>query len=129
MGVLLEQDDDYTISGRTLELAVAPRRGILLDAVYDTAVIFFSMTREGYFTLKVAATRAIIETTVVDIPEFSTLHHGMGEGQLLVQGRTHPAPGCIAKLEQQRKQMNDSLSNRRPDDENTMGLISPFTRT
>lgn len=125
-GVLLEQDDDYTISGRTLELAVAPAVGQLLDAVYDTAVIFFYDQGKGYFTLKVAATRAIIEATVIDIPEFSTFIMEWVKANCLFKEGDPRLQGCIAKLEQQRKQMNDSLSNREPDDENTMELDLSF---
>jgi hypothetical protein len=116
----------YTIVGKTITFVTAPALLQVVDAIYDTTVLGFTSQGVGFFTMKVKATRAIILATVIDIPEFSTFIMEWVKANCLFKEGDPRLQGCIAKLEQQRKQLNDTLSNREPDDDNTMELDLSF---
>ncbi len=75
---------------------------------------------EGFFTIRVAATDAIIDATIIDIPEYSTFLMEWVKANCLFKDGDPRLTGCVAKLEQQRKTMVDSLTIRVPDNDDVV---------
>lgn len=89
----------------------------LADARAGTTLVLTD-AGTGFFTMAVAATKAIVNATLIDIPEFSTFIMEWVKANCLFKDGDPRLKGSVAKLEQQRKQMIDTLTEREPDDEN-----------
>lgn len=75
-----------------------------------------------YFTLRVAATEAIIRATLIDIPEFTSFVLSWVKANCLFKDGDPRLMGEVAKLEQQRKQMVDTLTEKEPDNDDTVEM-------
>lgn len=75
----------------------------------------------GYFCIRVAATDDIVRATIVDIPQFSTFIMEWVKANCLFKDGDPRLVGCVAKLEQQRKMMQDVLPQAQEDED--QGLI------
>jgi hypothetical protein len=73
------------------------------------------------FSLKVKATEDIIRATIVDIPQFSTFIMEWVKANCLFKDGDPRLVGCVAKIEQQRKMMQDVLPQAQEDED--QGLI------
>lgn len=104
------------VSATSLKLATS-----LANARAGTA-IDLTTQGTGFFNLQVAATEAIINATIVDIPEFSTFVMEWVKANCLFADGDPRLSGCVAKLEQQRKMMQDTLAESEPDNDDE---ISP----
>lgn len=87
-----------------------------VNAAAGTA-IDISSTGSGYFTIRVAATTAIVNATLIDIPEFSTFIMEWVKANCLYKDGDPRLSGTVAKLEQQRKMMVDTLVESEPDND------------
>ena len=89
----------------------------LANAVASTAITLTS-TPTMYFTMQVAATTAIQNATLIDIPEFSTylVQYVKVCAAAKENGGVVP-PAEAQKLVETKKQMIDSLTNAIPDDD------------
>ena len=78
------------------------------------------MTTVGtvYFTIKVAATLAIIDATLMDIPEFATFVMQWVKCRCMEKEGDPRLAGAIDILAQQKKQMVDTLTEGIVDDDN-----------
>jgi hypothetical protein len=74
----------------------------------------------GFFTLQVAATDAIIDATLVDIPECATFLMEWVKANCFFKDGDPRLSGSVAKLEQQRKMLQDTLAVREPDNDDTI---------
>jgi hypothetical protein len=72
----------------------------------------------GYFTIQVAATRAIINATVIDIPEFASFLKEWVKANCLLKDGDPRASAINLKLEKAEKLMVDTLTDREPDNDN-----------
>ena len=72
----------------------------------------------GFHTLRVAATTAIIDATIIDIPEFAAFLQQYVKVQILDKDVGDPRLAkAAAQLKQQREQMIDTLTNMEPDND------------
>lgn len=72
----------------------------------------------GFHTLRVAATTAIIDATIIDIPEFAAFLQCHVKVQILDKDVGDPRLAkAAAQLKQQREQMIDTLTNMEPDND------------
>lgn len=113
-GGLSENTTYYVIaiSSTSIKLATS-----LSNARAGTAIDITSAGTE-YFTIKVAATDAIIDATLIDIPEFSTFIMEWVKANCLYKDGDPRIAGTVAKLEQQRKMLQETLADAEPDDDN-----------
>jgi hypothetical protein len=125
-GVLQVLGTHYELAGKTVTFYIAPAIGQELDAVYDTSVLFFSTQGTGFFTIRVQATKPIILSTVIDIPEFAIFIMEWVKANCLYKDGDPRLSGTVAKVEEQRKQAVETLTEREPDDDNTMELDLSF---
>jgi len=72
----------------------------------------------GFFSMKVAATEAIIRATVMDIPEAAVFIMEWVKANCLFKDGDPRLAGTVAKLENQRTMLVDTLKDRVPDDDN-----------
>ena len=119
-GNLVEQGEDYEISGRTITFYTAPAALDTLDAVYDTAVFFFGDDGTGFFTMKVAATREIIDATILDIPEFADFVMEWVKARVMFKDADPRLQLAVQIAEAKGKDLVEVLSDREPDDDNTV---------
>ncbi len=72
----------------------------------------------GFHTLRVAATTAIIDATIIDIPEFAAFLQQYVKVQILDKDVGDPRfTKAVVQLKQQREQMIDTLTNMEPDND------------
>lgn len=119
-GVLQSQGTHYEVSGRAITFVAAPANGATIDAVYDTAVFFFGDDGTGFFTMKVAATREIINATIIDIPEFTSFVIEWVKARVQFKDTDPRLQTSVALLEGKAKKMIETLQDREPDDDNTV---------
>lgn len=103
----------YVIAISSISIKLATT---LQNAKAGTAIDITSVGA-GYFTLKVAATDAIIDATVIDIPEFSTFIMEWVKVNCLFKDGDPRMATSIAKMEEQRKMMLETLVKAEPDDD------------
>lgn len=72
----------------------------------------------GFFSVKVAATEAIIRATVMDIPEAAVFIMEWVKANCIYKDGDPRLSGTVAKLENQRTILVDTLKERVPDDDN-----------
>lgn len=99
------------VSSTTIKLATTAA-----NATAGTA-IDITTTGTGYFTMKVAATDAIVDATIIDIPECSTFIMEWVKYNCLFKDGDPRMSGSLAKMEEQRKMLVETLSNAEPDDD------------
>lgn len=116
---LLADTNYYVIALTATTIKVATT---LANAVAGTAI---PLTTQGtvFHTIYVAATQAIVNATLIDIPEFSTFVIQWAKCRCMEKEVGHPGlDAAAATLTQQKKQMVDTLTNAVPDDND---LIPP----
>lgn len=104
------------VSDTTIKLATSASNARLGTEINLTT------TGTGFFTLKVAATEAIIRATVIDIPEFTQFIMEWVKANCLFKDGDPRIAGVVAKLEQQRKMMQDTLAEAEPDDDDVIAM-------
>lgn len=114
----LVADTDYYViraTDTTIKLATT-----LVNAQAGTPI---DLTNGGTnaFSMKVKATEAIIRATIIDIPQFSTFIMEWVKANCLYKDGDPRLVGCVAKIEQQRKMMQDVLPQAQEDED--QGLI------
>lgn len=105
----------FVISGsNTIKLATT-----LQNAMAGTAI---NLTTQGVgvITLSIAANQSIIDNTLIDIPEFTKFVIQWAKVCCLNKDGDPRYNAEMAKLSQQREQMNSTLSEIQQDDENTI---------
>lgn len=102
------------LSSTSIKLATT-----LVNARAGTA-IDLTTTGTGYFTMKVAATTAIINATIIDIPECSTFLIEWVKANCFFKDGDPRLQASVAKLEEQRKMMVDTLVESEPDLDDTI---------
>jgi hypothetical protein len=119
-GILLVQGTHYEVANKTITFYVAPAVGVLLDAVYDTSVFYFSTTGTGFFVMKVKATRQIIDATVIDIPEFADFIIEWVKARVQFKDADPRLSASVQVVEEKSRKMVETLEDREPDDDNTI---------
>lgn len=99
------------VSSTSIKLATSSA-----NATAGTAIDITS-TGSGYFTIRVAATDAIIDATLIDIPEFATFVMEWVKANCLFKDGDPRLSATVAKLEHQREMMVSTLVKRQPDDD------------
>lgn len=102
------------ISSTSIKLATT-----LANAQAGTAIDITSVG-SGFFTITVAATDAIIDATVIDIPEFSIFIMEYAKANCLLKDGDPRMAQSVEKIEKQRKMMQDTLVEAQPDDDNVI---------
>lgn len=104
------------VSATSIKLATS-----LVNAQAGTAIDITSAPT-GYLTLRVAATTAIVRATMIDIPEFAQFIMEWVKANCLYKDGDPRLAGTVAKLEQQRKIMQETLAEAEPDDDNVLAM-------
>lgn len=123
-GGLAEETVYYVIAVSSTSIKLATSAA---NASAGTA-IDLSSAGTGYFTLRVAANDDIIDATIIDIPEFSSFIIEWVKANCLFKDGDPRLEGCVAKLQQQRKMLQDTLAEAEPDnDTEVQGDFSPYS--
>lgn len=112
----------YVIAGANGLIKVAAS---LINALQGTAI---DLTTIGtvYFTVTVAATTAIVNATLIDIPEFATFVMQWVKCRCLEKEGDPRLAGAVDSLTQQRKQLNDTLVKGIDDDDDKIQMDMSF---
>lgn len=115
-GDLLVDTTYYVIAlgGGLIKLATTlanARAGTAIDLTYAGTV---------YSIMEVCATSAIVDATLIDIPEFSTFIMQWVKCRCMEKEGDPRLEGAVTTLEKQRKQLNDTLVTSIDDDDNTV---------
>ncbi len=97
----------------------------LQNALAGTAIAL-TTTGTVYFTMTVAATLAIINATIIDIPEFSTFVLQWVKCRCMEKEGDPRLAGAVDTLAQQRAQLNNTLATSIDDDDNQIQMDMSF---